>query len=129
MSGGTDQRILIIEDDPAVSELLTNVLKAEGYQAAVAADGLEGLLRLRTGQPDAAVLDIMMPDINGVRVLEQLLEEGGGELEVPVLVITGSSDAAATSRRLLGDENVFEKPFDPDALLERLGALIAGDPA
>lgn len=129
MSGGTDQRILIIEDDPAVSELLTNVLKAEGYQAAVAADGLEGLLRLRTGQPDAAVLDIMMPDINGVRVLEQLLEEGGGELEVPVLVITGSSDAAATSRRLLGDENVFEKPFDPDALLERLAALIAGDPA
>lgn len=118
-------RVLIVEDDQDVITLLVEILSHEGFEPIVAADGLEGLLKIQTGQPDIALLDIMMPDINGVRVLEQLLEEGGGELPVPIVVMTGSPEGAARSRQLLGRDRVFEKPFDPDRLVQRIRALLA----
>lgn len=119
-------RILVIEDDPSVVHLLTELLQQEGYAVTVAEDGLEGLVKLRTGQPDLAVLDIMMPDVSGVRVLQQLLEEGGGHLPVPVVVITGSPEGAARCRRLLGDDDVFEKPFSPEHLVGRIRTHLGG---
>ena len=117
-------RVLIVEDDRDVITLLVEILSHEGFQPIVAADGLEGLLKIQTGQPDLALLDIMMPDINGVRVLEQLLEEGAGELPVPIIVMTGSPEGAARSRQLLGRDRVFEKPFDPDHLIQRIRSLL-----
>ncbi|MDX1620892.1 MAG: response regulator, partial [Nitriliruptorales bacterium] len=104
------------------------LLRHEGFAPSVAADGLEGLMKLQTGQPDLALLDIMMPDVNGVRVLEQLLEEGDGQLPVPIIVITGAPGAAARSREILGPENVFEKPFAPQALITRMRQRLAETP-
>ena len=115
-------RILVVEDDQDVITLMVEILTHEGFEPVVATDGLVGLLKIRTGAPDVALLDIMMPDVNGVRVLEQLLEEGDGTLPVPVVVMTGSPEGAAACRRLLGDDDVFEKPFDPDALISRIRA-------
>lgn len=124
-AGAGPPRVLIIEDDPEVVDLLTEILEGEGYAVTVAEDGLEGLMKLRTAQPDLAVLDIMMPDINGVRVLHQLLEEGGGTLPVAVVVVTGSPEGAARCRELLDPGDVFEKPFDPGGLLKRVRAHLA----
>lgn len=124
MSTDGTPRILIVEDDRDVITLLVEILSHEGFAPIVAADGLEGLLKIQTGQPDLALLDIMMPDVNGVRVLEQLLEEGAGELPVPIIVMTGSPEGAARSRQLLGRDQVFEKPFDPDRLVQRIRALL-----
>ncbi len=121
MSGN---RILIVEDDDTVAELLEEILGHEGYDAEVASDGLEGLVKLQTGAVDLAVLDIMMPNVNGVRVLQQLLEENSGALPVPVIVITGSPEGARRSAELLGRENVFEKPFDPDELIKRIQTVM-----
>lgn len=112
-------RILVIEDDPSVSTLLVEILGQEGYDVRVAQDGLAGLVKFRAGQPDLAVLDLVMPDVDGVRFLEQVIEEEGG-VPVPVVVITGSSDGAARCRALLGTADVFEKPFDPDELIARI---------
>lgn len=113
-------RILLIEDDPGVVRFLQVYLGDEGYAIDTAEDGLEGLLKLKVTRPDLAVVDVMMADVNGVRVLEQLLEEGGGRLPVPVVVITGSLQGAARCRQLLGPDDVIEKPFDPDVLLRRI---------
>ncbi len=113
-------RVLIVEDDRDVITLLSEILTHEGMEPIVAEDGLEGLLKIQMGVPDVALLDIMMPDVNGVRVLEQLLEEGDGSLPVPIIVMTGSPDGAARSRRLLGPADVFEKPFEPDKLIRRI---------
>ncbi len=113
-------RILVVEDDQDVITLMVEILEHEGFEPVVATDGLVGLLKIRTGAPDVALLDIMMPDVNGVRVLEQLLEEGDGRLPVPVIVMTGSPEGAASCRKLLGRADVFEKPFDPDALISRI---------
>lgn len=112
--------VLIIEDDIDVTTLLVEILRHEGFEVTVAADGLSGLLKLRSGHPDVALLDIMMPDVDGLRVLRQLYEEGDGQLLVPIVVMTGSPEAAAEARTLLGTEDVFEKPFDPDPLISRL---------
>jgi DNA-binding response OmpR family regulator len=118
-------RILIVEDDPHVVTLLKELLEHEGYEVSVAGDGLAGLLTLRSVDADAVLLDIMMPDVDGERLLAQLLEEHDGRLPVPVLVITGSPDGARRCRELLGDDDVFAKPFDPTMLLARLASRLA----
>lgn len=121
--------VLLIEDDDAVVEFLTTYLEDEGFEVRAAEDGLTGLTKLHLTRPDAAIVDVMMPNVDGVRVLEQLREEGGGELPVPVIVITGSPEGAARCREILDPRDVIEKPFDPDHLLRRLRArLTEGTP-
>jgi DNA-binding response OmpR family regulator len=117
--------VLVVEDDPHVVTLLRELLRHEGYDVEVAADGLVGLLKLRTAVVDAVLLDVMMPDVDGTRMLRQLLEEHDGQLPVPILVVTGSPDGARTCRELLGDDLVLEKPFDPAELLQRVRTLLA----
>ncbi len=119
--------VLVIEDDAHVVTLLTELLRSEGYDVEVATDGLAGLLKLRTSAADVALLDVMMPDIDGTRVLRQLLEEHDGRLPLPVLVVTGSPTGARTCRDLLGDDRVLDKPFDPIELLSRLRDVLAGE--
>lgn len=114
------KRVLVIEDDTSVVRFLETYLGSEGYEVQTAADGLQGLLKLNVSRPDLAVVDLMMPDVGGVRVLEQLLEEGKGELAVPVVVITGWPDGAEECRRFLPPEDVIEKPFEPEQLLTRI---------
>lgn len=118
--------VLVIEDDAAVTDFLRTYLEDEGFAVRVAGDGLAGLLKLRTERPDVAVVDIMMPDVDGLRVLEQLREEGGGALPVPVVIITGSTEGARRCRQLLDPDDVIEKPFDPGHLLARLETKLGG---
>lgn len=120
-------KILVVEDDADVSLLVRELLEAEGHETVVAWDGLAGLLKVAVNRPDLAVIDIMMPDVDGLRVLEQLAEDGGGEVQLPVIVITGSPEGAAASRRILGRENVFVKPFEAPALLTRVAQLLEED--
>ncbi len=119
--------VLVIEDDKDVVALLEQLLQHEGYEVATAGDGLEGLVKLATTRPDAVLLDIMMPDVDGQRVLRQLLEEHDGAVPFPVIVITGSPEGAAQARVLLGRDNVYEKPFDPQLLLDQLRTLLTED--
>ena len=118
-------RILVMEDDEHVSVLLRHLLEAEGHEVSEATDGLLGLSKLQITGADAVLLDIMMPDLDGERVLAQLLEEHGGQLPVPIIVVTGSPEAAARCRDLLGPDDVFEKPFDPTRLLARVADRLA----
>lgn len=118
--------ILVIEDDAAVTDFLRAYLEDEGFAVRVAGDGLAGLVKLRTERPDVAVVDVMMPDVDGLRVLEQLREEGGGSLPVPVVIITGSTEGARRCRELLDPDDVIEKPFDPADLLARIETSLSG---
>lgn len=116
-------RILVVEDDPGVATLLLTILEAAGFEAAVAEDGLIGLAELSIERPGLVLLDVMMPDVDGLRVLRQLVEEGGGTRpSVPVIVVTGSPVAAAEARDILDPADVLDKPFDPDVLLARVRA-------
>lgn len=117
--------VLVVEDDPSVRGLLHTLLSAEGYEVATASDGLAGLVKATASKPALVLLDLMMPDLGGVRVLEELRDDP--ELaDIPVIVVTGKVDAVPGMRALLGDNNVFVKPFAVAELLSRVGDVTGG---
>ena len=118
-------QLLVVEDDPSVLGLLQTLLSTEGYQVATASDGLGGLVQATTSPPALVVLDLVMPDLGGVRVLETLREDP--ELaDIPVIVVTGQVEAVPDMRQLLGEGNVFVKPFVIADLLGRVAQLTGG---
>ena len=117
--------VLVVEDDPSVRGLLQTLLSAEGYAVVTASDGLAGLVEVSTSPPALVLLDLMMPDLGGVRVLEEMRDDP--ELvDIPVIVVTGKIDAVPGMRELLGDDNVFLKPFAVSELLTRVGEVTGG---
>jgi len=116
--------VLVVEDDRGVRELIETILVSEGFDVRTARDGLEGLLKLRMLRPAVLVLDIMMPDVGGLRFLDELAAE---HADIPVIVVTGKPQAAEESRQRLGPENVFDKPFDLDEFVTRIRD-VAGAP-
>ena len=118
-------KILVVEDDPSVRGLLQTLLSAEGYDVVTASDGLAGLVKATSSPPALVLLDLMMPDLGGVRVLEEMRDDP--ELsEIPVIVVTGKVDAVPGMRSLLGEDNVFLKPFAVGELLSRVGEVTGG---
>ncbi len=121
----TATRVLVVEDDPSVRGLLHTLLSAEGYDVSTASDGLAGLVKAASSQPALILLDLMMPDLGGVRVLEELQDDP--ELAgTPVIVVTGKIDAVPGMRDLLGEERVFLKPFAVAELLTRVADITGG---
>lgn len=119
-------RVLVVEDDPSVRGLLQTLLSAEGYDVTTASDGLAGLVKAASQPPSLVLLDLMMPDLGGVRVLEEMREDPD-LAPIPVIVVTGKVDAVPGMRALLGEDNVFLKPFAVGELLARVG-LVTGGP-
>ena len=121
----TATRVLVVEDDPSVRGLLHTLLSAEGYDVSTASDGLAGLVKAASSQPALILLDLMMPDLGGVRVLEELQDDP--ELAgTPVIIVTGKIDAVPGMRDLLGEERVFLKPFAVAELLARVADITGG---
>ncbi|HEV8303428.1 MAG TPA: response regulator transcription factor, partial [Gemmatimonadales bacterium] len=115
------KRILVIEDNPDLAYGLRNNLEIEGYDVEVAGDGTKGLARARTGKPDLVILDLMLPGLDGFRVLRTLREGGHG---MPVLILTARGEEADKVRGLrLGADDYVTKPFGVLELLARVEAL------
>ena len=116
------KRILVIEDNPDLAYGLRNNLEIEGYEVEVAKDGTRGLSRARTASPDLVVLDLMLPGMDGFRVLRALREDGHG---MPVLILTARGEEADKVRGLrLGADDYVTKPFGVLELLARIEALL-----
>jgi CheY-like chemotaxis protein len=117
--------VLVVEDDPSVRGLLETMLDAEGYDVAVASDGLAGLVKASSRHPALIVLDLMMPDLGGTRVLEEL--RGDPSLAaIPVMVVTGKVEAIPQLEQVVGVDSVFAKPFGVADLLDRVAELTGG---
>jgi DNA-binding response OmpR family regulator len=117
--------VLVVEDDPSVRGLLQTLLTAEGYDVATASDGLAGLVKASSRKPALILLDLMMPDLGGIRVLEEL--RGDPSLaDVPVVVVTGKVDAVPGLQQVLGEKSVFTKPFGVADLLARVAEVTGG---
>jgi DNA-binding response OmpR family regulator len=119
--------ILLVEDDPSVRELLKVLLEVEGYDIVEARDGMEGLEKAGDLKPDLMILDLMMPEVDGERVILRLRSEPGLR-RMPVIVVSGRYEALDRCRDLIGSENVFSKPFEPVKLLDRVGTLVGQPP-
>lgn len=122
--------VLVVEDDPSVQNLLTLLLEGEGYDVIAARDGLEGLVKLELQHPSLVILDLMMPNVSGDRVMEEIRSDPRLKA-VPVIVVSGRHDVHAAFDPVVGRENVFPKPLDPTRLLARVAAILAeqGSPA
>jgi DNA-binding response OmpR family regulator len=117
--------VLVVEDDPSVRGLLNTLLAAEGYDVAVASDGLGGLVKASSRRPAVILLDLMMPDLGGVRVLEEMRNDPT-LADIPVLVVTGKVDAVPNLQQVLGEDSVFTKPFGVAELLTRVAEITGG---
>ena len=111
-------RILVVEDDDAIRELVTEILREDGYQVREASNGVEALEQLERDRPDLIVLDLMMPVMDGWAFVEECRTkpECG---DVPIVVTSASHDLPHTAEllRSFGVRTCLSKPFDVDGLL------------
>jgi two-component system, OmpR family, response regulator MprA len=115
-------QILVVDDEPAVRDSLDRALRLEGYKVQLAADGAEALDALAEGDPDALVLDLMMPRVDGFEVCRRMRAAGD---RTPVLVLTARDGVSDRVKGLdAGADDYLVKPFALDELLARLRALL-----
>ena len=115
-------RVLIVEDNEDLAFGLRNNLEIEGYAVEVEADGSRGLARARLTKPDLVILDLMLPGMDGFRVL-RALREGG--MDLPILILTARGEESDKVRGLrLGADDYVTKPFGLLELLARVEALL-----
>ncbi len=119
MQGG---RILIVDDEPMVRETIAQVLRDEGYTVEVADDGRDALIKLDAHRPDAVLLDLMMPGMNGRQFLTALRQERGDDA-LPVVVMTAVHGVGERALSL-GATDIVEKPFDVDELLGKIALAV-----
>jgi len=114
--------ILVVDDDPRITDLLRRVLAYEGYSVAIAAGGNEALNRTLERPPDLIVLDIMLPGMDGLEVAQRLRMAGDN---VPILMLTARDAVADRVKGLeTGADDYLVKPFAPDELVARIKALL-----
>lgn len=114
--------ILVVDDDPRITDLLRRVLAYEGYTVAMAATGTEALNRTLERPPDLIVLDIMLPGLNGLEVAKRLRAAGDN---VPILMLTARDAIADRVKGLeIGADDYLVKPFAPEELVARVKALL-----
>ena len=114
--------ILVVDDDPRITDLLRRVLAYEGYSVAIATSGNEALNRSLERPPDLVVLDIMLPGLNGLEVAQRLRSAGDN---VPILMLTARDAVADRVKGLeTGADDYLVKPFAPDELVARVKALL-----
>ena len=119
---GSPIRILVVDDEHTLTDLLQMALRYEGWEVKSAANGQQALTVAREFKPDAVVLDIMLPDIDGLQVMARM-REGGGETPVLFLTAKDSLDDRITGLTAGGDDYVT-KPFSLEELLARLRGLL-----
>ena len=118
-------RILVVDDDESIRGLVRDVLEAEGYDVDVAADGFAALRRLAACRPDAVVLDVMMPGMDGYAVLSQI-RSSEVDHDLPVIMLTAAADDNSAWQAWSGGVDYFlAKPFEPTELLHFLDGLEA----
>ncbi|MFC1657637.1 response regulator [Candidatus Moduliflexota bacterium] len=120
----TGEKILIVEDEPDIAELIEyNLLKC-GYAAELAVSGEEALDRMEVDLPGLVILDLMLPGVDGLEVCRRLKKDPQ-TADVPVVMVTAKGEESDIVRGLeLGADDYIIKPFSPKVLLARIGAVL-----
>ena len=121
------KKILIVDDEAVIIEILQFVLEAQGYECMTAFDGEDGLKLAREANPDLIILDVMMPKINGYKI-SRLLKFDSKYKDIPILMVTARSQE---NDKLIGEETgadeYITKPFEIEELVNRVNHYLKED--
>lgn len=116
------KRILIVEDDESIGELLRDYLEINGFSVHICINGIEGLKSINEGEYDLLILDVMLPGMDGFEILKRIRDEK----DIPVLIVSAKKEEVDKIRGLrLGADDYITKPFSPGELVARVNAHIA----
>jgi two-component system, OmpR family, alkaline phosphatase synthesis response regulator PhoP len=119
------KKVLIIEDYPATSEMMANILEAEGFAAVIAPDGPSGIEKAHSENPDLILLDIMMPEMSGYEVCERLKGDPS-TANIPIIIVSvRATDNNVKKGKDLGAVEYIPKPFDPFKLIDMVKEHLA----
>lgn len=117
-------KILIVDDDPVVLHLVESILKANGYEADKAADGLDALVKIKKEPPDVVILDIIMPEINGYDVCCEL-RFNKEFIQIPILIMTETEQEIEDSIGKRVNIEYLKKPVVSSLLLDKIKYLLS----
>jgi len=124
-------KVLLVDDDPDIRDVVTMLLESKGYEMVTACDGIEFLAALRAEEPDLMIIDLLMPKMDGFAVLKEL-EDGRWSKyrRIPILILSSVREEASRRRYELETalefnvDDYVEKPINPEVLLERVERLV-----
>jgi DNA-binding response OmpR family regulator len=117
--------LLMIEDDERLAGMVSDYLGANGYLVSHAPDGASGLSQLQQALPELVILDLMLPDVDGLQVCQRIRGLPGSAGQVPVLMLTAKGDPMDRIIGLeMGADDYLPKPFEPRELLARIRAVL-----
>jgi two-component system, OmpR family, response regulator ResD len=115
--------VLVVDDEPTITEVVARYLERAGYRTRVAADGIQALELAASQRPDLVLLDLMLPGIDGLEVMRRLRELGRDRMAVILLTAKGEESDRVIGLRLGADDYVV-KPFSPAELVARVDAVL-----
>lgn len=119
-------RILVVDDDTALAEMIGIVLRAEGFEPHFCADGAQALEMFRSSAPELVLLDLMLPGLDGIEVCSLIRAESG----TPIIMLTAKSDTTDVVKGLeSGADDYMVKPFNPKELVARIRTRLRPTPA
>ncbi|AXA36009.1 MAG: DNA-binding response regulator [Candidatus Hydrogenedentota bacterium] len=122
---GINRSILVVEDEPAISQLVAFHLEEHGYEPIVVAEGLRALALLEKSLPALMILDLMLPDIDGIEILRRVRSDPK-KAKLPVIILTAKGDEPDRVRGLeIGADDYVPKPFSPRELMLRLEKILS----
>jgi two-component system response regulator MtrA len=121
MSGSGRGRVLVVDDDAALSEMLGIVLRGEGFEPVFCADGAQAVQAFRDSRPDIVLLDLMLPGMDGIDICRAIRQDSG----VPIVMLTARGDTVDVVVGLeAGADDYIVKPFKPKELVARIRARV-----
>ena len=122
--GDVSPRILVVDDEPDVADLIEAVLKDEGYAVAIARDGAQGLMLAREWGPDLILMDVLLPGVDGATVIRRLKSEPD-TAAIPIVAMSAGRTIRTHTGELDAADGALAKPFDIEALLAQVAFHLA----